>query len=61
MKITLHIDKSLLNHAIRLTGIDEKVALVRMALEALIRQETALIPATQGIEPQARPAKKVRY
>jgi Arc/MetJ family transcription regulator len=53
MKTTLHIDKSLLHHAIRLTGIDEKAALVRMALEALIRQETARIADGRASETKA--------
>ena len=53
MKTSLHIDKSLMNQAARLTGIDEKAALVRMALEALIRQEIARQAIESGSDPNA--------
>lgn len=36
MRTTLNIDDALLRKAVKLTGISEKTALVRMGLEALI-------------------------
>lgn len=41
MRTTLNIDDNLLAKAARLTGIDEKTALVKIGLEALIAQESA--------------------
>ena len=41
MRTTLNIDDELLNRAQELTGIDEKTALVRQGLEALIARESA--------------------
>jgi len=41
MKTTLNIDDQLLEKAAKLTGIEEKTALVRLGLEALISQEAA--------------------
>jgi hypothetical protein len=41
MRTTLVLDAGLVESAKELTGIQEKTALVRVALEALIAQETA--------------------
>ncbi|HEY0962478.1 MAG TPA: type II toxin-antitoxin system VapB family antitoxin [Pseudomonadales bacterium] len=41
MRTTLNLDDDLLEEAQRLTGIAEKTALVRAALEALIERESA--------------------
>ena len=41
MRTTLNIDDSLLERAKELTGIEEKTALVRAGLEALIAREAA--------------------
>jgi len=41
MRTTLNIDDSLLNNAVKLTGIKEKTSLVRLGLEALIARESA--------------------
>ena len=41
MRTTLNIDDSLLERAKQLTGIEEKTALVRAGLEALIAREAA--------------------
>jgi Arc/MetJ family transcription regulator len=41
MRTTLNIDDSLLNNAVRLTGVKEKTSLVRLGLEALIARESA--------------------
>ena len=41
MRTTLNIDTDLLAEAGKLTGIDEKTALVRMGLKALIEKESA--------------------
>jgi len=61
MKTSLHIDKSLMNQAARLTGIDEKAALVRMALEALIRQEIARQAIESGSDSNAIAAPRKGY
>ena len=41
MRTTLNIDDELLLRAQQLTGIDEKTAVVRQGLEALIARESA--------------------
>ena len=41
MRTTLNIDEQLLTKAARLTGIQEKTALVRRGLEALISLESS--------------------
>ncbi len=41
MRTTLNIDDELLLRAQELTGIDEKTAIVRQGLEALIARESA--------------------
>lgn len=53
MRTTLSLDDALLAKASRLTGIEEKPALVRKALEALIQQESAKrLASFGGTEPQ---------
>ena len=53
MKTTLNIDDHLLAEARRLTRIDEKTALVRAGLEALIARESARrLAALGGSEPK---------
>lgn len=52
MKTTLNIDDHLLEEARRLTQIEEKTALVRAGLEALIARESARrLAALGGSEP----------
>lgn len=41
MRTTLNIEDDLLERAARLTGVEEKTALVRLGLEALIALESA--------------------
>ena len=41
MRTTLNIDDELLRRAASLTGVEEKTALVRMGLEALIARASA--------------------
>jgi Arc/MetJ family transcription regulator len=41
MRTTLNIDDALLRKAAKLAGVDEKTALVRLGLEALISRESA--------------------
>ena len=48
MRTTLIIDDTLLEEARQLTGIDEKTALVRAGLEALIAREAARRLAALG-------------
>ncbi|MGB2986011.1 MAG: type II toxin-antitoxin system VapB family antitoxin [Phycisphaerae bacterium] len=48
MRTTLNIDDGLLDEARRLSAINEKTALVRAALEALIARESAKRLGTLG-------------
>jgi Arc/MetJ family transcription regulator len=41
MRTTLNIDDKILEKASRLTGVNEKTALVRLGLEALIARESS--------------------
>lgn len=53
MRTTLNIDDALLAEAIQLTGIQEKTALLREGLKALIERESARrLAALGGSEPQ---------
>ena len=61
MKTTLNIDDDLLDRARRLAGIDEKTALVRAGLEALIARESARrLAALGGREGGLRPIPRRR-
>lgn len=55
MRTTLNIDDDLVSQAAQLTGINEKTALLRESLKALIERESAKRLAQLGCsEPQAR-------
>lgn len=55
MKTTLNIDDEILKKASQLTGVNEKTALVRMGLEALIARRSAQrLAALGGSEPNAQ-------
>lgn len=41
MRTTINIDDSLINKASALTGIEEKTTLIRLGLEALIKNENS--------------------
>ena len=61
MRTTLIIDDALMDRARRLTGIDEKTALVHAGLEALIAREAAKrLAALGGSQPQLEPAPRRR-
>lgn len=61
MRTTLIIDDVLIDRARRLTGIEEKTALVRAGLEALIAREAAKrLAALGGTEPQLTPIPRRR-
>jgi Arc/MetJ family transcription regulator len=61
MRTTLNIDDHLLAEAQRLTQIQEKTALVRAGLEALIAREGARrLAALGGTEPALRAAPRRR-
>ena len=61
MRTTLNLDDELLEVARRLSGIDEKTALVRAGLEALIERESARRLAALGrTEPKLRAAPRRR-
>lgn len=56
MRTTLNIDDQLLAEAQRITGVNEKVALVREGLRALIERESARRMARLGgSESQLKP------
>jgi Arc/MetJ family transcription regulator len=56
MRTTLNIDDQLLAEAQRITGMSEKVALVREGLRALIERESARrLARLGGSEPQLKP------
>jgi len=61
MRTTLALDDELLEKARSLTGVQEKSALVRAALEALIERESARRLARLGAtEPDLAPAPRRR-
>jgi Arc/MetJ family transcription regulator len=61
MRTTLIIDDVLMERARRLTGIDEKTALVHAGLEALIAREAAKrLAALGGSQPQLEPTPRRR-
>ncbi|HTA44477.1 MAG TPA: type II toxin-antitoxin system VapB family antitoxin [Bryobacteraceae bacterium] len=61
MRTTLIIDDALVDRARRLTGIQEKTALVHAGLEALIAREAAKrLAALGGTEPQLTPIPRRR-
>ncbi|MEQ8857908.1 MAG: type II toxin-antitoxin system VapB family antitoxin [Pseudomonadales bacterium] len=61
MRTTLNIDDELLDQARRMTGIEEKAALVREGLRALIERESARrLAKLGGSEPDLRPVPRRR-
>ncbi|MFG1371306.1 type II toxin-antitoxin system VapB family antitoxin [Xanthobacter oligotrophicus] len=61
MRTTLAIDDDLLAKAQALTGMTEKSALIREALQALIARESARrLARLGGSEPQLEPARRRR-
>lgn len=61
MRTTVNIDDALLADARRLTGIDERTALLHEALRALIAREAARrLARLRGSEPRLRAAPRRR-
>lgn len=61
MRTTLNIDDEILEKAARLTGIEEKTALVRLGLEALIARESSKrLARLGGTEKNLRPIPRRR-
>lgn len=61
MRTTLILDDALVEEARRLTGIEEKTALVRAGLEALIAREAARrLAALGGTMPHLKPIPRRR-
>jgi hypothetical protein len=61
MRITLNINSRLVKRAAQLTGIEQKTALVRMGLEALVARESARrLAALGGTEKNLRPVGRRR-
>jgi len=61
MRTTLNIDSQLLKQAAQLTGVEQKTALVRMGLEALVARESARrLAALGGTEKKLRPIRRRR-
>lgn len=48
MRTTLNLDGELVDEAMRLTGIDQKTALIHAGLRALVERESARRLATLG-------------
>jgi Arc/MetJ family transcription regulator len=62
MRTTLAIDDALLDEARRLTGLQEKSALVREGLKALIERESARrLARLGGSEPDLAPVPRRRF
>lgn len=61
MRTTINIDDGLIRRAAQLTGVQEKTALVRHGLEALIARESARrLAALGGSEKGLRPIPRRR-
>jgi len=61
MRTTLNVDDDLVAKASRLTGVEERTALVRMGLEALIAQKSAhRLAKLGGTEKQLRRPRRRR-
>ena len=61
MRTTLNIDDELLSEAQRITGVDEKTALVRAGLIALIERESAKrLALLGGTEKKLKPIPRRR-
>ncbi len=61
MRTTLIVDDELIEKARKLTGVQEKTALVRAGLEALIAREAAKrLAELGGTEPGLRPVRRRR-
>jgi Arc/MetJ family transcription regulator len=55
MRTTINIDEELLAHAQRVTGVNERTALIHAGLEALIARESARrLARLGGSEPRLR-------
>ena len=61
MRTTLNLDDALLEDARRLTGLEERTALIHEGLRALIARESARrLARLGGTEPQLRPIPRRR-
>jgi Arc/MetJ family transcription regulator len=61
MRTTLNLDEELIEEARKLTGIQEKTALLHAGLEALLAREAARrLAAMGGSEPGMRPIPRRR-
>ena len=61
MRTTLNIDDALIEEARRLTGIEERTALIHEGLRVLIARESARrLAALGGSEPRVRPIPRRR-
>lgn len=61
MRTTLNLDDGLLEDARRLTGLEERTALIHEGLRALIARESARrLARLGGTEPQLRPVPRRR-
>ena len=61
MRTTVTLDEEIVAKAVKLTGIEERSALVREAMEALVRIENGrLLAALGGSDPQAQAAPRHR-
>jgi Arc/MetJ family transcription regulator len=61
MRTTINLDPDLIEEARRLTGVEERTALVHEGLRALIARESARrLARLGGSEPELRPVRRRR-
>jgi Arc/MetJ family transcription regulator len=61
MRTTVNLDDDLIEEAMRLTGVQERTALIHEGLKALVTRESARrLARLGGTEPQLRPIPRRR-
>jgi Arc/MetJ family transcription regulator len=61
MRTTVNLDEELLEEAMRITGVQERTALIHEGLKALVSRENARrLALLGGSEPQLRPIPRRR-
>ncbi len=61
MRTTINLDEELIEQAMRMTGVEERTALIHEGLKALITRESARrLARLGGTEPRLRPVPRRR-
>ncbi len=61
MRTTINLDEDLIEQAMRMTGVEERTALIHEGLKALITRESARrLARLGGTEPRLRPVPRRR-